>query len=211
MDTHQSTSCTNPERSEARSVNPAATSARRETGREWEARSAVLLGQRAHRVIALLCERGGSARGGYGTLLEVLDAVNAVCGDLGTRSARERAFRQGVFTAAAVYLRRFKPGPDWHWESAETSAPGARLDLVFRRLGDGAVLVDELKTGSNSGAATAAREQVTRHLAGAADLWGDRFMGVRLLWLTAPSSSQFFPAGGGVAVPLGSSGVGEAS
>lgn len=179
------------------------------SGREWEARHAPLLGQKTHQVVALLCERGVTATAGYGTMMNVLAAVNHVCADVGTSHARERALRQGVATASCVYLRRFKPDDGWEWISAETSLPGARLDLVFQRRDDGTVLVDELKTGSNRTAGNAARAQVARHLRAAGDRWTDRFAGVRLLWLTAPASSQFFPTATATPVALSSSAYAE--
>jgi len=111
------------------------------------------------------------------------------------------AVRQRVLTSAAVYFRLFMPTGEWAFEGAELRGPSARFDLVWRSA-DG-VIVDELKTGR---AATrrdiaAMREQVARESLAGAAVFGEDFLGVRVVSLGAPRTS-FFADRAGQSSPL---------
>jgi hypothetical protein len=101
------------------------------------------------------------------------------------------AVRQRALTAAAVYFRLFVPDRHWVFEGAELRGPNARFDLVWRSAGG--VIVDELKTGRSAtrGEIAAVREQAARELRAGAGMFGEDFLGVRVVSLGAPRTSFF--------------------
>lgn len=137
------------------------------------------------------------------TLSDIAAAASVGCGDRPTGSTKEKAFRQGVTTAVGVYARRFVLDTDWTFKGAEVNAPGSRFDLVWEH-DDGRVLIDEIKRGATRNNHTAANQQVQRYLKAGKTLFGSQFVGVRLIWVSAPLGSQFYAAGRIRAVALSS-------
>lgn len=111
------------------------------------------------------------------------------------------AVRQRALTAAAVYFRLFVPPREWAFEGAELRGPSARFDLVWRSAAG--VIVDELKTGRSATRSeiTAVREQAARELRAGAAVFGEDFLGVRVVSLGAPRTS-FFTGSDGRTTPV---------
>ena len=111
------------------------------------------------------------------------------------------AVRQRVLTSAAVYFRLFAPPAEWVFEGSELRGPRAQFDLVWRSA-EG-VIVDELKTGRSATRReiAAVREQAARETLAGSMVFGEAFLGVRLVSLGAPRTS-FFTHRDGRCVPL---------
>jgi hypothetical protein len=128
--------------------------------------------------------------------LDILAAVGRT-GVLDTVGVYRQAAKQRLLAVVALFFRLFVPAPDWQFVDGEVSVPGASLDLVWRDSA-GRILADELKTGE--GAATdyrrAVDEQVARQVSGGHKHYGDDFVGVRVLFLAAPSRSFLARADG---------------
>ena len=111
------------------------------------------------------------------------------------------AVRQRALTGAAIYFRLFVPDREWAFEGAEVPGPNARFDFVWRSA-DG-VIVDELKTGrvATRREIKAVHEQSAREMHAGSAVFGDAFLGVRVLSLAAPRTS-FFTGRDGRATPV---------
>lgn len=115
-----------------------------------------------------------------------------------TRATYRQAVYQQLVTAAAVYYRLFGLPPSWSLTSLERplTADTGRVDLVWSS--PEGVLIDEIKSGFVSSRETRHEldEQVARyHRAGGVE-FGDRFIGVRAIILTAPRRSFLEPRDG---------------
>ena len=108
---------------------------------------------------------------------------------------------QRVLTSAALYFRLFMPTAEWAFHGAELRGLSARFDLVWRSA-DG-VIVDELKTGrvATRRDVAALRAQVAREILAGAAVFGEDFLGVRVVSLGAPRTS-FFADRDGQSSPL---------
>jgi hypothetical protein len=110
---------------------------------------------------------------------------------------RTRACRIAIGTGAAVYLERFMLPDPWAFAGAEVElAPGAIADVVWS--GPDGVVVDEIKTadGRVAGRASAARrDQVDRLTASGISAYGERFLGVRLIFVGASGHSVAYRVG----------------
>lgn len=109
------------------------------------------------------------------------------------------AVRQRALTGAAIYFRLFVPDREWAFEGAEVPGPNARFDFVWRSA-DG-VIIDELKTGrvATRREIAAVHEQAAREMHAGAAVFGEDFLGVRVLSLGAPRTSFFTGRDGGTA------------
>lgn len=101
------------------------------------------------------------------------------------------AARQRLIAATAIYWRHFLPAsPPWRFVDYAVPLDASDLDLVFEHA-DGGVRSDELQTGGAP--ALAEREeldqQLQRQLAGGRQKYGERYRGVRVLFLGAPRRS----------------------
>lgn len=154
------------------------------------------VGRRVHRVIAHLAVAGDAA-----TPDEILDVVREMWRRDPVGGSVASSARLRCSTAASVYLHRFMP-QGWELVGHEVALDGAVADLVWRSAG--AVLVDEVKTGEANLDQPKVADQVRRLAGGGAAMWGERFVGVRLVPLGAPRRSTVVTlddAGGLVPVP----------
>lgn len=149
---------------------------------------AALVGSAIHRVIG---ELAPLAHVPLETLIEtawVLAGAAVADVRLGRRA---RAARLTIAGAAAVYVERFLPPASWRSLGTELElGEGRRGDLGWAR---GWVLIDELKSAD---AVTAPRgngptlRQVVDYARLGRQRYGERFIGVRLIFLGAPNRSR---------------------
>lgn len=128
-----------------------------------------------------------------------ISAAAALLPGLAQAGPYRMAVRQRIVTAAAIYFRLFAPDGRWVLSGAELRGPGARFDLVWRSTVG--VVVDELKSGR---AATrrelaALQDQSAREIRAGTDLFGEEFLGVRVVILGAPRDSYLASPDGRVA------------
>jgi hypothetical protein len=98
---------------------------------------------------------------------------------------RAPAARARAAGLALSYLRDFVPGGDWMLLGTEYVLPSSRVDLAWEHPVHG-VLLDEIKSfrGRGLGGLTAADlTQAEKHASGGDTVFGDRFLGVRILTL----------------------------
>ena len=107
------------------------------------------------------------------------------------------AARARVTALAAIYFRYFAPAESWAFVKASVSLSPGDLDLVFERVPSGPVRADELKTGADDFLDRDRLDaQIERELAGGREKYAERFAGIRVLSLSAPSRSLLVtPAG----------------
>jgi hypothetical protein len=163
------------------------------TGGESRPHDGRRLGSAAHRVIGSLLDAGVRA-----PAPEDIHRFVAVEPVLREPHVYRLAARQRLATAVAVYFRFLLPGPEWSFVGAEIRVPGAALDLLFEDR-TGRLRADELKTGGAPDLARTSqlRRQLEGQLAGGLEAFGDRFMGVRALFLGAPRRSFTLEVDGG--------------
>ncbi len=107
------------------------------------------------------------------------------------RPIEARAHRQNIAAGVAAYFRRLLPPAEWRFAGAELWFGTGRLDLVWERA-DGAILLDEVKTGNPRQLhTTRTRDQVSDYLGCAKSVWPDRVCGLRLLSTSEPHGSLF--------------------
>jgi hypothetical protein len=112
---------------------------------------------------------------------EVTAAINAALPMYSPIEAR--AHKQKVAGLVAVYFWHLLPPPTWLFAGSEVELGDGRVDLLWRDSAD-RLLLDEIKTGApRTLALSTTEQQVQRYLATARDIWGERFLGVRLLSL----------------------------
>ena len=156
----------------------------------------LLTGERAHRVVGHLAAQRPLPADRYEATRVLTSIVADVVGALPKETTRRLALFQAVATAAGAYARRFMPGPAWLFVGAEHELGNGRADLVFRHAETGVVVVDELKVGrSRAAAATVAHHQAARYAVAAAAMWPGQFAGVRVVWLAAPTASEWLASG----------------
>jgi hypothetical protein len=101
------------------------------------------------------------------------------------------AARQRLVAATAIYFSRFLPAfPPWAFLDYAVAVDGTDLDLVFDHQ-DRRVRSDELKTGGAPGLVDRKRldEQIAQQLVAGVRTYGERYDGIRVLFLGAPRSS----------------------
>lgn len=152
----------------------------------------ILVGDRAHRTIGHVLAGAPLPESRAAFAMRVLDATREVIDAHPAATDRKRALLIGTSTYASAYLRRFKPNPPWLFVGSEVTVATGRVDLVFQNEQTAEFIVDEIKAGASRAGQTTAREQVLRYIAGGVEAWGSFFIGVRLLWLASPHSSQFY-------------------
>lgn len=106
------------------------------------------------------------------------------------------AAKQRLLTRACVYMSSLAPDPDrWALSELQPLLEGRRGDLLFADV-RGRLLLDELKSGACIGLAEArAEDQARELLAAGLQAHGDGFVGVRVVFLTAPRRSYVVTAG----------------
>jgi hypothetical protein len=111
-------------------------------------------------------------------------------------TAYRQAAIQRLATAAFVYWRLFRPGPEWTFVGAEQPAGRVRFDLLWSR-GD-ELFADELKTGPSAALIDelAIRKQAAKQLAAGQRHHGEPFLGVRVLLLAEPKRSYWLRPSG---------------
>jgi hypothetical protein len=163
-------------------------------------RFAATVGTLTHRLIAEALAHAAAGHGDPRALVLPRSQALAAAANIGHRT---RACRIAVAAGAAIYLERFLLPDDWAFDGAEIDlAPGVRADVVWS--GPTGVVIDELKTadGRVAGRVSAARDdQVMRLLEAGTSAYGDRLLGVRLIFLGAAGHSLLHRVGG-PAVPL---------
>lgn len=150
---------------------------------EGLARSADL-GSITHRAIAQLVLLGRTP-----TLAEQTQAIAALLAGVGP--IEKRAHRQNLRAAVMAYFSRLALPEPWHLLTTETPLGRGRVDLSWRD-DQGRVLLDEVKTGHHQWLATSTVQlQLRQYIASGHALWGDAFLGCRLLSTHDPGSSTF--------------------
>lgn len=153
------------------------------------------VGQSTHVLVAELAARRADSRG---DLLDFVWARSASVVTDARLGRRTRAARIAAAAAAAVYVDRFLPTSDWELLGSEFILGCARADLVWASaLG---ILVDELKTADARTAGRASgrtHAQTDTYRTAATQLFGERFLGVRLIYLAAASHSVLVLPNGG--------------
>lgn len=137
------------------------------------------VGDRIHRVIAA-CVADPST--------PLSDHLVKLLGERPVRGARAASVRMRVASSTGTYLRRFAPGAAV-LVGCELPVGGGVADLVWRH--DGRFAVDEIKSGSVDIDDEQLVAQVARFITGGRAMWGDRFVGVRVVPLARPARSMF--------------------
>jgi hypothetical protein len=128
------------------------------------------------------------------TTSEILDAVAAELRPY--RPIEARAHRQKIAAHVHTYFQRLLPSAQWRFVGAEIQLGPGRVDLLWQNR-DGALLIDELKTGNARQLQTRrTREQVAAYLDCAHSIWPDRLSGLRLLSTSEPTRSLFISPDG---------------
>lgn len=106
-----------------------------------------------------------------------------------------RAHRQNLRGLVHQYFWHCLPPAAFMFSGAEQQLGDGRVDLAWFDVAE-RLLGDEVKAGNpRSLHLTATRLQVERYVATAHGIWGDRFLGFRLLSLSDPAMSLFFTPG----------------
>ncbi len=147
------------------------------------------MGRIAHAVIAVL-----AATTRCPTLGQVQQLVDEALS--GFAPIEMRAHRQNIRGVVHRYFTRCLPPPEFIFGGAEVDLGIGRADLMWFDIDD-RVLADEVKAGSPRRVGLAATtDQVDRYRRACLSVWGDRFVGIRLLCPTDPARSLFIdPAG----------------
>ena len=149
---------------------------------------ALIVGDRAHKIAAAIsrgkmpADRALRAR-----------ALTEAGSEIFSRFPVEYRPRESLFqavTAAGVYLSRFRPDAPWTFLGSEIRSGSCIFDLAFQS--EAGVLVDELKLGVGRGQEARVREQIDRYLLEGKNLWGNRFIGVRLCPVDEPRASRLY-------------------
>lgn len=177
------------------------TCASRLTGDELPGRSRVMfdldeerarptaLGTIAHAAIAKLAAHTRSP-----SLAQVQALVDEALSEFAAIEAR--AHRQNIRGVVHRYFSRCLPPARFIFGGAHYDLGVGRPDLIWFDV-DGCVLADEVKTGSPQSLLLATTtEQVERYRAACCEVWGDRFVGIRLLCPADPAASLFIHPSG---------------
>ena len=107
------------------------------------------------------------------------------------------ACRQRAACATSAYFSIFHQ-PEWHFLGAEVDLGTGRVDLLWEVSPGGSVVIDEIKMAGFADhvddPATVA--QVRRYCEAGVTVFGERFLGVRLLPLAAPGRALWCPLDG---------------
>lgn len=133
-------------------------------------------GQISHAVIAELLTRGEP-----NVSVDVLDDMVRALGARRDASLNAKRVRALALTTAAKYLSLLRPTCT-QFLGAEVSLGTGRADLVWL-LPDGDVFIDELKTERYL-QVDAAVEQASRYVTAGVEMFGDGFVGVRVVSAT---------------------------
>jgi hypothetical protein len=165
---------------------------------------AAAVGCATHHVIGTVLRSAAAAP--REQLLDLVWDLAATGVMLPSLNRRRRAARIAVAGHAGVYVERFLPASPWTYLGAELAlGDGLRADLAFE--GPAGVFLDEVKLADARSVETRAdstHRQVTAYAAQAAEMFGSRFLGVRLLYLAAPNRSLLVRRDGG-RIPLAES------
>lgn len=157
------------------------------------------VGRRVHRAIAKLVT--GPEPAGPDEVLAVVSSMwhrDPIGGSVAS-SARLR-----TSTSVSIYLARFRPGDAWELAGCEVRLGRAVADLVWRDPANGAVVVDEVKTGVVDVSDGRVADQLRRLAVGGRARWRDDFVGVRLVPLGSPARSVLVDeTGREIEVPAG--------
>lgn len=151
---------------------------------------ALLVGDRAHKIAALLSrevlptERSLRVRA-------LTDAGREIFSLFPVEYRPRESLFQAV-TAAGVYLNRFRPLAPWSLIGSEIRSGNCIFDLAFES--DSGILIDEIKLGLGRANEAKVREQLNRYVVEGKQVWGDRFIGVRLCPVNEPRASRLYPA-----------------
>lgn len=123
------------------------------------------------------------------TTAEILRAVTA---DPALRDVHvyRLAKRQQLVTGIAIYFRRLAPNFErWRFIEGQPNVDGSAGDLLFED-DENYVVLDEMKSGLCADSASdAIAVQERELLQGGVTRFGDRFVGVRFIFLGAPAQS----------------------
>lgn len=105
---------------------------------------------------------------------------------------------------ACRYLADLVPGSDWHLLGVEWDTGHGPVDVAWAHMATGAVLFDEIKTSRIVGNQISVkwRQQVNRYTAGGTEMFGDRFVGTRLLPLPTMRLARLVLGPGVPSTPL---------
>lgn len=156
---------------------------------------AAIVGQLTHRVIA---ETVGLRGVTPDDLVEAAWRLAGAATKGGALGRRARAARLTIAGSAAVYIRCFAPSLDWRLLGSElVLGSGLRVDHGWAS--PSGVLIDELKTADARSLGRSderASEQVDAYRELAVARWGERFLGIRLIYLCCANRSQLvLPSG----------------
>jgi hypothetical protein len=145
------------------------------------------MGREAHCVIASFLEEGNRAPSALQTFARVAEAPLAAWPHV-----YGLAGRQFVAACVRLYFHFFVPSEAWTFLGAEMGSSAAPLDLVFIHH-SGATRADELKTSRVPKLTDRRRldRQLSAELSTGVETFGERFTGVRVLFIGAPSASFF--------------------
>jgi hypothetical protein len=157
-------------------------------------RFVAIVGTLTHRLIAEALGHGAAGLGDPRAIVLPRSQALATAAQVGHRT---RACRISIAVGAAIYLERFRLPAGWKFDGAEVDlAPGARADVVWSS--PAGVVIDEIKTadGRVAGRSSTARaDQVRRLLDAGTAAFGDRLVGVRLIFLGAAGHSMLHRIG----------------
>ena len=156
-------------------------------------RFAAIVGTLTHRLIAEALEYAAAGLGDPREIVLPRSQALATAAKIGHRT---RACRISTAAGAAIYLERFRLRDGWTFDGAEVDLPGARADAVWSS--PAGVVIDEIKTadGRVAGRSSTARtDQVMRLLDAGTAAYGDRLVGVRLIFLGAAGYSVLHRVG----------------
>lgn len=155
-----------------------------------EDRHSLVVGDRAHRIVGQLVTIGVPPERAARTIA-LARTAQVIFHDYPVAYRPREALFQAV-TAAGVYLSRFHPRTqDWSLLGVELVSGSSRFDLVYEsRHG---VLIDELKLGQGRSGESLVREQIDKYVKRGSEMWGERFLGVRMCSVHEPARARFFP------------------
>lgn len=148
-----------------------------------ELQRAGLVGALAHRCIAELA--GAVSRPTTRHITTIVDQSLSAFSPI-----EARAHRQNLAGVVGGYFWHFELPPGWTFWGSEVHVGVGRLDLLWRR--GRLVLIDEVKTGSARQMRLARTStQLDQYVTTGSAVWGEQFIGVRLLCVVDPRQSLF--------------------
>ena len=153
-------------------------------------------GRIAHYVISKLAPLGR-----HHALDDIRSAARAQLREFG--QVESRAHLQNISGLVHRYFSQCLPPAGYIFGAAEVELGVGRPDLTWRT-SDDRVLVDEIKTGSPRNVELArTREQIERYRTACLDVWGERYVGLRLI-AVGDTARSVFVSPDGTQVPLSS-------